>query len=395
MGRGQADEALAALGQIRAQNEVLLAACAGDLLDARRLTVHLAIQVHIHGVINGNEIIQCRHGAHIVGIADGRSHAGRVIVQIVVELLGSGGEGVHLAAPVQILTHTRHLARQGQVHIGVHIHLRMYAQILQVRLAQHSAHGVGHAADAQLQAGAVGDLLHDELGHGLIHLGGGVGGLDAHGVVAPLHDHVHLGNMDAVVKAAQTPGHILVDLHDDHLGLFNNSPQMGGREAEVEVAVLIHGRHLEHGHIRGGNVVGIVPGQLGITHGLVEARAAGNVVTLHRTHVVGIENNVVNRVRNVKNGRFPQADAASDLHILQLRGPPGQGLVQHPGMDGAEAVVHPVAGLDDLHRLVRRSQFLPVYLFVIHIFSPPSLLCFAKSTFSHYSTGNQQKTAPL
>ena len=159
---------------------------------------------------------------------------------------------------------------------------------------------------------------------------------------------------------------------------------MGGGEAEVEVAVLIHGRHLEHGHIRGGNVVGIVPGQLGIAHGLVEARAAGNVVTLHRAHVVGIENNVVNGVLNVKNGRLPQADAASDLHILQ-----------HPGMEGAEAVVHPVTGLDDLHRLVRRNKFLPVYLFVIHIFSPPSLLCFAKSTFLHYSTGNQQKTASL
>jgi len=288
--------------------------------------------------------------------------------------LGSGGKGIHLAAPIQVFLHAGNLAGHGQIYIGIYIHLRMHAQIPQIRLAQHGTHGVGHATDTQLQAGAVGDLLHNELGHCLIHLSSGVRGLDAHGVVAPLHDHVHLGNMDAVIKAAQAPGHILVDLHDDHLGFLNNSPQVRGRQAEIEIAVLIHGRHLEHSHIRRRNMIGVVPRQFGIAHGLMETGAAGNVVALHGAHMVGIENNMMNGIFDIKNSRLPQADAAANLHILQLRRTTGQGLVQHTGVDGAEAIVHPITGFDDLDRFVCRGQLLQVYLPIIHCIVPPPCL---------------------
>ena len=250
----------------------------------------------------------------------------------------------------------------------------MHAQILQVGITQHGTHGVGHTADAQLQAGAVGDLLHDQLGHRLVHLRGCAGGLDAHGVVAPLHDHVHLADVDAVVKAAQTAGHILVDLHDDHLGHLAYRLHMGGRQAEVEVAVFVHGRHLEHGNVRRGDMVVVVPGQLRIAHGLVEARAAGDVVPLHAAHVVGVEDDVVHRILDVEDGGLPQADAAAHLHVLQLRCPARQRLVQHAGMDGAKAVIHPVTGLDDLHRLVCGGELLLVQRLKIckrHNMAPP------------------------
>ena len=112
-------------------------------------------------------------------------------------------------------------------------------------------------------------------------------------------------------------------------------------------------------------MVVIVAGQFGVAHRLMESGATGNVVPLHAAHVVGIENNVMYRVLYVEDGRLPQADAAAHLHVLQLRGPAGQRLVQHAGMDGAESVVHPVAGFDDLYRFISCGQLLAVQLLII------------------------------
>ena len=256
----------------------------------------------------------------------------------------------------------------------------MYAQILQIGLAEHSAHGVRHAADAQLETCAVGYPLHNEPGHRLVHLGGRTGGLDTHGVVAALHHHVHLADVDAVVEAAQTAGHVLVDLHDDHLGHLAHSLHMGRGQTEVEIAVLVHGRHLKHGHVRRCDMVVVVAWQLGIAHGLVEPGAAGDMMALHAAHVMGIENDVVYRILDVEDSRLPQADAAAYLHILQLRGAAGQRLVQHAGMNGAEPVVHPVAGFDDLHRFVGGGQLLAIHLLIIgkrHGNAPP-FSCFSQ-----------------
>ena len=378
MGGAETDKALASLGQIRTQHKVLLSAGAADLLGARRLTVHLPVQVHIHRVVDGDKVVDGRDGADVVGVADGRGHARRVVVQIVVQLLGTGGKGEHLPAPVDVLLHARDLPRHRQIHIGVHVHLRVYAQILQVGLAQHGAHGIGHTADAQLQTGPVGYLLHDQLRHRPVHLRSRAAGLDAHGVVAPLHDHVHLADVDTVVKAAQAPGHILVDLHDDHLGHLAHRLHMRSRQSEVEVPVLVHRGHLEHGHVRRRDVVVVVPGQLGVPHGLMEPGAAGDMMALHAAHVVRVEDDMVHRILDVEDRRLPQANTAPDLHILQFRCTAGQRLVQHPGMNCAEAVIHPITGLDDLHRLVRGGQFLLVQRLKIsksHVLFLPVLSC--------------------
>ena len=365
MGGRQADEALAAMGQIRTQHEVLLAAGAADLAGTRRLAVDLTVQVHIHRIVDGDKVVDSRDGAHIVGIADRRGHAGGVVVQIVIELLGTGCESVDLTAAVDILTGAGDLSRHSQIHVGVHVHLRMYAQILQIGLAQHSSHGVGHAADAQLETGSVGDLLYDQASHRFIHIIGLSGRLNAHGVVAAFHHHVHLADVDGVVKTAQTAGHVLVDLHDDHLGLLADGTHMGCGQAEVEVAVAVHGRDLEHGHVRRRDVVVVVAGQLRIAHGRIEPGTAGDVMALHPAHVVGIENNVACGVLDIEDSRLPQADSSADLHILQFRCAAGQCLVQHAGLDGAEAVIHPIAGLDNLHRLIRGGQLLAVQFPII------------------------------
>ena len=75
-----ADKALAALGQVRAQHEVQLPACAADVLGAGGFGVDLAEQVHIHRVVDGHKVIQLGDGARVVGIVHRAAHAFRVVV---------------------------------------------------------------------------------------------------------------------------------------------------------------------------------------------------------------------------------------------------------------------------------------------------------------------------
>ena len=46
------------------------------------------------------------------------------------------------------------------------------------------------------------------------------------GRVAALHDAAHFRNMHAVLHAAQAPGHVGVDFHDDLLGFLTHGTQM-------------------------------------------------------------------------------------------------------------------------------------------------------------------------
>ena len=55
-GGGTADEALSTLGEIGAQHEVQLAAGAGDMLGPGGFSVHLAEQIQVHCVIDGDEV---------------------------------------------------------------------------------------------------------------------------------------------------------------------------------------------------------------------------------------------------------------------------------------------------------------------------------------------------
>ena len=295
-----------------------------------------------------------------------------VVVDEVVQLPGARRKGIRLPAPVKGLTQAGDAACHGHVHKCVNIHLRVHAQVLQVALGDHLADGVGHGADAQLQAGAVADLRHHQIGHRQIHLAGSSAAAQlVQGGVLTLHDHIHVINVDAVVKAAQANGHVLVDLHDDGLGALAHRLQMGAAGAEVEPAVLIHGSYLEHGHIQRLDAVAVISRQLGIPQGDVIGEALADGLALDAAHVPGVPGEMVRRVRHIENGGPVGQDAAPDLHVCQLVHPAGQRLVQRIRGTDAPAVVHPVAGLDGLDRLVRRRQLLFVHFLVAHIMFPP------------------------
>ena len=154
-GRGHADEALAALGEVRAHRKVELAARAGDVLDARGLRVHLTEQIAVDGVVDGDEVVDLGDDKHVVRIVDRRTHDLWIAIHVVIELLRAGGEGKDLTALVELLVLAGDLAGEGHVDKAVDIHFGVNGQVLEVRLRDHRADGVRHTADAELQAGTV------------------------------------------------------------------------------------------------------------------------------------------------------------------------------------------------------------------------------------------------
>ena len=254
----------------------------------------------------------------------------------------------------------------------------MHAQVLQIALGDHLADGVGHRANAQLQAGAVGDLGHHQVGDGHIHLGGLAGAAQGlHGRILALHDHVYLADMDAVLKAAQADGHVLVDLHNDGLGAVADGLQVGAAGAEVEVTVFVHGSHLEHGHIQGLDAVAVIAGQLGIAQGDIIGEALLDGFPLNAGHMPGVPDKVVSGVGHIKNSGTACQNTAADLDVGQVSHPLGQGLVQRVGGADAPAVIQPVAGLDHLYGPIGGFQFLLIFFLIAHCTSSYIVIFYA------------------
>ena len=197
--------------------------------------------------------------------------------------------------------------------------------------------------------------------------------------------------MYAVFKAAQAHGHVLIDLNDDGFGAITHRLQMRAPGAEVEPAVLIHGGHLEHGHIQGLDAVPVIARQLGIAQGDIVGKALPDGFPLNAAHMPGIPCKMAGGVRHVEDGRPAGQNAAPDVHVLQFPHPGGQGLVQGVGRADRPAIIQPVAGLHDLDGLTGAGQLLTVFLLIAHS-QFLHMICFsassqsAKDKFLRYDT---------
>ena len=107
------------------------------------------------------------------------------------------------------------VARLGQLHHAVGEHLRVDAQV--VLLFQEQQDSIGDGADAQLKGIPVPDQLGHVLPDGPLYLAD-LGGRQLNDGGAALHDTVKPGDMEKAVP--QGPGHVLVDLGDDQVGLL-------------------------------------------------------------------------------------------------------------------------------------------------------------------------------
>jgi len=149
--------------------------------------------------------------------------------------------------------------------------------------------------------------------------------------------------------------------------------------------VLVHGGHLEHRHIQRIRAFAVVAGQLGITDGGVEGEALCNGLALNAAHMPAVPCHVCSGIVDLEDRGHPHQDAAAEVDTFQLRQTLCDlGIHRHRGVH-SPAVIHPVAGLDGLDRLVGRCQLLFVHFLVAHVDLPPVIpvCCMMSSVLSY------------
>ena len=131
-----------------------------------------------------------------------------------------------------------HCAALDKLDHRVGKHFGVDAEIL-LCLQSHTG-CVRYRTDAELDAGAVGDLLCDKVSDGDACL------IQDHGrqngqLVCILNNGVHLRDME--LSAAQTAGLLLIYFDKDPLGLIDHRFRVGAVEGKAEITVAVHGRH--------------------------------------------------------------------------------------------------------------------------------------------------------
>ena len=143
----------------------------------------------------------------------------------------------------------------------------------------------------------------------------------------PLHHVVHLGDVDHLVKAAAEPGQVLVHLHDDDVRLVDDALADAGGAAQVEVAVLVHGRDADHGHVHG-EEVGVVGHHVAEHHGDEVAEAPIAEAPLVARAVPGVVDEVLPGGVALHGLQLVEDEVAPDLHVEELVPALAEGPVQ-------------------------------------------------------------------
>ena len=185
-------------------------------------------------------------------------------------------------------------------------------------LAQQRAHGVGHAANADLQAGAVFDLRRDQRRDLAIDVGDRlIGQLRRCGRLA-VDDVVDVADVHRFLRTEDVR-HRRTGLDDHRRGALGHRLLVRHRAAEVEVAVVVHRTGLDAGDVDALDEAAIVVGRLAEVHRDVVA-AAGVVPLPIETGEVPAEPQEVFAGRIALDDRArPQGQRSADLHAVQLR----------------------------------------------------------------------------
>ena len=163
---------------VGAAHELQLAAGAADVAVAGGLRGRLALQVDLRRVVDRHDLVVLHDVVRQVGVVDRAAQDVRVAVDHVVEAARAEREGEDDLAGVERLARAGDEAGVEQVDQAVDQHLGVDAEVPDAAFRQQGADRVRHAADADLQAGAVLDLGGDEARDRAVDLGGrGVGQL--------------------------------------------------------------------------------------------------------------------------------------------------------------------------------------------------------------------------
>ena len=227
----------------------------------------------------------------------------------------------------------------------------MYAEV--ALLLEEAADGAGDAADAQLQAGPVGDAVDDVAGY--LNLGlAGLGPAELADGLLGLDHPGHLVGRDDRALAVDV-GHLLIDLDYHGVVVVEHIPAHGrGAEGNHAVLVRLGAGGEEHVAAVGD---GAVAGGLGEVYRLIrEVRAVAHEGPLHGAVEEALDVQVAVVLRQAQLVGL-EARAVIELHILQiLQGVVGQRVEELIGHARGDAGAERVAALYLAHRLVHADE---------------------------------------
>ena len=243
-------------------------------------------------------------------------------------------------------------------------------------VTQLGEHGVRDGADAHLQAGSV---FH-EVGAVDTDLGldlGRLGEMGRHQRGVVFHEEVdHAGGNHGVAPGA---GNVLIDHGDDRFGAFDGGEGGIDRSTQRHIAVLVHGRDLDHSHVAGQHAAAIELLRLAQEDRNVVGPAGLHVLADVAAHEEGlVEEGALEALFRVGSHAF--GVEVMDADIFQFAGLAAAAKCLDENLRGAghAAQMDVVTALDDLDGFVSGDEFdiLHICEYWIWFFYPTKLRIF-------------------
>src|SRR6266536_926098 len=361
-GGGDRDDRLAALGAGGAAQEVNLSADAAVELVPDGIGADLAGEVDLQGGVDSDHAVIAGDQDGIVDVGGGVEFKDRVVVDEIENTLGAKNESDDDFARLEVLALASDDAGFDQRDDSVGDQFAMNGEILAV--GEQGKNGVGDAADAGLEHGAVFDQAGHVAGDGgvhfgnfhLFHLAQRPGGLD-HNV-----DFAHVD--DAVAISTR---HLIVDLCDHVASLMGGGEGCVQPDSKTAEPVRVGRRDLDQCDVEWHGAAD----EEFFNFAQVDRRVVGTAVVDGVAHVGADEDGVVAEMSSHFGGnvrRRPHGHHVDDLDILDVRTALHERFDQSlrfgaPGLD-----VNPHAGLDTAQRFFGRAQFFLVLNFPRHSF---------------------------
>ena len=232
----------------------------------------------------------------------------------------------------------------------------MNAEIADIRFGDQRADRVGHAADAELNHGAVDDLVHDVGGGPPVHFIERAGRQFEQFAVAALDDVIDIRDVDAFFPAAQRDRQVVVGFDDHDLRGVQNGPGRRIRQRKIEETMPVHRRQLEHGHVDL-QPAAVVRRFVAVHHRNIVDQAGFVPFALQPAEMPATEREGVPIRVDFDHFAGLHREGSADLHILQLIFPPGQRGVQQRRLRQRHPIIDPLPGLNDGYCLLRTAQF--------------------------------------
>ena len=207
------------------------------MLCAYALRADLAEEVDLDGGVYGYHVVVLTDDRRIVDIVNRQDGDGGVIVDIVVYPLRAVGEGRDGLAAVYLLAAVVDRAALDKLDHGVGEQFGVDAEVV-LGFERH-ARRVGYRADAELDAGAVGYLLGDDVAY---RLADGVDLCRSHDGQRCVVLDKPVNAADVHLSAADGAGLEAVDLEEHTLRAVEQRLGVGIRGGEAEISVLVHRR---------------------------------------------------------------------------------------------------------------------------------------------------------